>query len=351
MIRKYEALKVFATTVNYRLLIGIGLMALLGMPYAATSVQAAASFDACAAIDDAAARLVCYDEAAGRRAENPVSAEVAADTPAPPRKEPSYLSKKWQLDAESRRKRFAIMPHRANYLLPYTYNFNQNKEVQEAADPNSDIQNAEAKFQLSLKMKLWESILGTNLDLWFAYTQLSFWQIYNTAFSAPFRENNYEPEMLLNLRTNMDIFGLMKSRFIQVGINHQSNGLGGPLSRSWNRVVANVGFERDAFNLVLKTWVRIPDSEDKDDNPDILSYLGYGEITMGYHWKNNAITAMFRNNLRASENRGALQLDMIFPLIEHVNGYVQYFVGYGESLVDYNHYTNRIGIGVMVKDW
>jgi phospholipase A1/A2 len=332
------------------LLAGCLIAGLLGMFYSPAPVEAATGFAACAAIDDAAARLRCYDEAAELEPKEPESTERTADSPIQPLKEPSYLSKKWQLDAESRRKRFAIMPHRTNYLLPYTYNFTQNKEIYEAVDPKADIQDAEAKFQLSLKVKLWESILGTNSDLWFAYTQLSFWQIYHTA-SAPFRQNNYEPEMLLNYRNNTDLFGLMKSRFIQVGINHQSNGLGGPLSRSWNRIVANFGFERDAFNMVLKTWTRIPESGDRDDNPDITSFMGYGEITLGYHWKNNAVAATFRNNLRADENRGALQLEVTFPLIEHLNGFVQYFVGYGESLIDYNHYTNRIGIGVMVKDW
>ena len=95
-------------------------------------------------------------------------------------------------------------------------------------------------------MKLWEDILGTNMDLWAAYTQLSFWQVYNTEFSSPFRETNYEPEILLNYRTDTDLWGL-RSRFIQVGLNHQSNGRGRPLSRSWNRFMANFGFERDDF--------------------------------------------------------------------------------------------------------
>ncbi len=333
------------------LLLAVFLIAgLLGMSSSPATAEAGTGFAACAAIDDSAARLRCYDEAAELKPKEPVNTEKTAAKPIAPLPEPGYLSKKWQLDAETRRKRFAIMPHRTNYLLPYTYNFTQNKDIYEAVDAKADIQDAEAKFQLSLKVKLWESILGTNTDLWFAYTQLSFWQIYHTA-SAPFRENNYEPEMLLNYRTNTDLFGLIKSRFIQVGLNHQSDGLGGPLSRSWNRIVANFGFERDGFNVVIKTWNRIPESADRDDNPDITSFVGYGEITLGYHWQNYAVAAMFRNNLRADENRGALQLEFIFPLIEHLNGFVQYFVGYGESLIDYNHYTNRIGIGLIVKDW
>ena len=334
--------------IHHLLLAVILIAGLFGMPGSPAPAEAAVSFDGCTAIEDDAARLLCYDDAAGRRPRDSVS---AANLQTQPRREPSYLSKKWQLDEESRKNRFAIVPHRANYLLPYTNNFTQNKKTYEAADPKANIQDAEAKFQISMKVKLWESIFGTNTDLWLGYTQLSFWQVYNTAFSSPFRETNYEPEILLNLRTDTDIFGLMRNRFIQVGLNHQSNGLGDPLSRSWNRIVANFGFERDAFNLVLKTWARIPESVDKDNNPDITSYLGYGEVVMGYHWKDYAVGATFRNNLRFDESRSAVQLDVNFPLIEPLSGYVQYFAGYGESLIDYNHYTNRIGVGVIVKDW
>ena len=341
---------------RYWFFAGCLLAGLIGMPGGPAPAAAAGGFDACAAIDDDALRLRCYDDAAGRRPKQPAApaaaAAVSAAQPTPaaaPRV--SALSRMWQLDDESRRRRFAIMPYRQNYLLPYTYNFTQEKQTYEAAVPGGDIQDAEAKFQLSLKMKLWEDILGTNMDLWAAYTQVSFWQVYNSEFSSPFRETNYEPEILLNYRTNTDLFGRLRSRFIQVGLNHQSNGRGKPLSRSWNRFVANFGFERGDFNLILKTWARIPEGESRDDNPDITSYLGYGEIWAGTVWRDYHLALMFRNNLRFDENRSALQFEVSFPLIEHLNGYVQYFAGYGESLIDYNHFANRIGVGVMVKDW
>jgi phospholipase A1/A2 len=327
------------------------LVCLTGMIGFPSYTLAADNNDACAAIIDDASRLRCYDEANGRKPEEPVGMANVPDSQAKPANEPSYLSKKWQLDDESRKTPFAIVPYRANYFLALAYNFNPNKEVYEKPYPDFDMQYEEVKFQISLKVKLWESIFKSNTDLWFGYTQLSFWQLYNTADSCPFRETNYEPEILFNYRMNADIFGLVKNRFIQVGFNHQSNGLGGSLSRSWNRIVANFGFERGAFDLVLRTWFRIPENESNDDNPDILAYMGYGDIAMGYHWKDWAVGALFRNNLRLEDNRSALQLDVSFPLVRSINGYLQYFVGYGESLIDYDHFNNRIGIGVMVKDW
>jgi phospholipase A1 len=331
------------------LLAGILITCLFGVQGYLAAAEAAANLDECSRVDDSAARLRCYDEITGRKSEDP----AVIPAPQPVREagstEPSYLSRKWQLDEESRRHRFAIMSYRQNYVLPITYNFHQEKQTYESANPGIKIQDEEIKYQISLKIKLWEDILGKNMDLWFGYTQLSFWQLYNTEFSSPFRETNYEPEMLLNYRTDTDIFGLMKSRFIQVGFNHQSNGRGDTLSRGWNRVVANFGFEQDVFNLVLKTWVRIP--ADKDDNSDIMSYMGYGELWLNTVWKNYYLGLMFRDNLHFDKNRGALQFEVSFPMIEHLNGYVQYFVGYGESLIDYNHYTNRISLGVMLKDW
>ena len=267
------------------LLTAFVLASLCGTQGYSALAAAAASLDDCAKIDDDAARLRCYDEAAGRM---PKEAPARVTPVEPAQVQPSklsYLSMKWQLDEESRKNRFPITSYRQNYILPFTYNFNQDKQLYEAANPGTEIDDAEIKYQISLKVKLWQDILGTNMDLWFAYTQLSLWQFYNTEFSSPFRETNYEPEILLNYRTDTDIFGLMRSRFIQIGLNHQSNGRGAPLSRSWNRIVANFGFERGDFDMVLKAWTRIPESEENDDNPDITSYLGYGEIWLGISGK------------------------------------------------------------------
>jgi len=43
--------------------------------------------------------------------------------------------------------------------------------------------------------------------------------------------------------------------------------------------------KKDSFNLLLKTWYRIPEDEDDDDNPDLSSYVGYGELWGMLYWK------------------------------------------------------------------
>ena len=57
-----------------------------------------------------------------------------------------------------------------------------------------------------------------------------------------------------------------------------------------------------------------------------------------------------RNNLR-TDMRGAVQVDRNSPFIKHFDGYLQWFNGYGESLIDYNHNVNSIVIGVSLTDW
>jgi phospholipase A1 len=310
--------------------------------------------DGCRETCDDSERLVKYDTLAGLE----------------PPEESSYLEKLWLLDPKSLKKegRWAILPHRENYFLLYTYNGHLDKQPYESVNPGTNLQDAEAKFQLSLKMKLWEDIFGDifekKVDLWVGYTQLSLWQLWNWNYSAPFRETNYEPEAIFNVRMDKKLFDGWKLQFIQfVPINHQSNGQSEPLSRSWNRSMLNFGVEKvkllseqDNFDVLLKTWYRWPESAENDDNPNIESYLGYGELWAGYHGKRCGhdfnLSLMFRNNLRFDdENRSTLQLGLDFTLIGPLNFYIQYFTGYGETLIDYNHYTNRIGVGVMIQNW
>ena len=55
--------------------------------------------------------------------------------------------------------------------------------------------------------------------------------------------------------------------------------------------------------------------------------------------------------LNPATGKGALQLDYVYPLGRGISGYVQVFQGYGQSIVDYNHETTVVGVGIMLNDW
>lgn len=266
------------------------------------------------------------------------------------KEKPSFFTDLWHLDEETRAGRPSVTFHRTNYALVFSYNFSPNQDPWQALDPPKTLVKPEVTFQLSFKAKIWQDVFGADMDLWVAYTQRSFWQLYDFEDSSPFRETDYEPEALLNFRTRFSLLGL-KVRFIQVGVNHQSNGQSEPLSRSWNRLVANVGLERGDFSLLVKGWYRLPESTEGDDNPGMYHYMGYGEIWGYYFVKKHRLAVMLRDNLDFNENRGAIQIEWSFPLFAQVGGYVQYFLGYGESLLDYDHRVNRIGIGFVLAEW
>ena len=288
---------------------------------------------------------------AGHAADEPVVSpvgnqdETVVDVPAGP----GALDRRLTLEHQTEANRFVITPHKPNYILPFTYNSRPN-------DTSGEIDNTELKFQLSFKVPLSQDLFGSGGKLDFAYTQVSFWQMYSSANSAPFRETNYEPELMLSFADDTKLFGFT-SRLIAFGLVHQSNGKTVPDSRSWNRLYASFVLERRNFYLVLKPWYRLredpkayPLDPKGDDNPDIEDYLGHGEMTILYLRGNRSLAVMLRNNFK-SQHRGAVQIDWSVPLQGKLRGYVQYFNGYGESLIDYDHSCNRIGIGVMLSDW
>ncbi len=342
----------------------------------------------CSRIEDNVTRLQCFDELARQNDAASQQKNPTSDLPVVQKNvtEPDKLTlmqKLWDLEPGQRKHSFVLSPYRTTYFLPLAYNSSPNESTDLEYDPRAKAKHTEAKFQFSFKAKIWEDVFQNQLqgfydenrmirgmDVWVTYTQLSFWQLYNSAFSAPFRDTNYEPELLLNLRTDYEVLGF-KGRFLQFGLNHQSNGRARPLSRSWNRVVANIGLEKNHFNLQVRTWYRLPENEADDDNPDITRYMGYGELRTAFFWKDMRFAAMLRNNLRR-ENLGAVQLDWSIPpstlgkvllggvvsqivldkyLTDKISLYVQYFNGYGEGLLDYNTSINRISVGFMIADW
>ncbi|ROS01572.1 phospholipase A1 [Sinobacterium caligoides] len=252
--------------------------------------------------------------------------------------------------------KYVILPHKPNYILPVSYNSHMRPPHRTENLDEDAVDNTEVKFQVSLKARLIDGLIGDRGSLYVGYTSVSWWQAYNNKASAPFREINHEPEVWAAFRTDYSI-GDWNLQLVNFGFNHQSNGRDGGNSRSWNRIVADFIFENGPFYLSVRPWYRLPEDEKKpgsskgDDNPDLYKYMGYGELSGRYQFDNEqAVTVMLRNNLE-SENKGAVQVDYTFPIPGRLKGYVQFYNGYGESLIDYDNYTNRLSVGVMLTDW
>jgi phospholipase A1 len=228
--------------------------------------------------------------------------------------------------------------HKENFILPATWTDDYNGEA------------TEVLFQLSIKQRMFMP------NLYFGYTQKSFWQAYYHDISAPFRETNYNPEIFYRWlpgddmlsRWHLDAWGF------DLGIEHESNGQTVARSRSWNRVYFAPFRAGDDALWYFKTWYRLPEPAKNgptdpggDDNPDIADYYGYGEVSLrqafGEGWM---IGLTGRGNL--DSGKGAIDLRLSRPapggdffLVFDV------FNGYGESLIDYNRSTTRVGIGLM----
>ena len=341
-----------------RILLALLCAGLLGQAQAASI----AAWEGCSSIPADVDRLACYDRVSGRAQPEaaPVPAKSAsplAPSPAVTPTEPpdpallSALSRHWELDDAAKQGAFLFRPHRSNYFLPIKYSTSPNNTpFQDTfAQPDLGLDPVEAELQLSFKVKGREGVFGNdNVDLWFGYTVTSFWQAYNNGISSPFRETNYEPEAILAFRTDYEIAGF-RGRILNLGMVHQSNGRSEGLSRSWNRVYAQIGLERGDLTLLIRPWYRIPE-RDKDDNPDIEDYMGHGDLLAVYRHGRNAYSLLLRNNFKSSDNRGAVKLNWSFPLYGRLKGYVQYFNGYGESLVDYKHSQQSIGLGVSLTE-
>ncbi len=283
------------------------------------------------------------------------TSELKASTPAIIEVQESLAKSRLQEEIHTEQNPYLLTAYKQNYILPWSYVTEQNPAYSEQG---VYVNHAEAKFQFSFRFPLTSRDLfvkGDGLDL--AYTQKSFWQVYN-ANSAPFRESNYNPELFYTMPLSFRPFG--SDTALRFGLEHESNGrgiIGGvTLSRSWNRAYANLIYAKDNYMISVRPWYRFsekaktsPTDPDGDDNPDIEKYLGYFDVTAALQYRNLEFSLLARNNFR-SNNYGAIELGMSFPMFHKIRGYAQFFNGYGESLIDYNHNINRVGIGILLTD-
>lgn len=268
----------------------------------------------------------------------------------------STLADRWELEPAYDRGRFTLSPYKPMYVLLADWTSRKNPTPTSPNPLNNVVtpisqRSTEASFQISFKTKIIEDMIAGHGDLWLGYTQQSHWQIYHPGESRPFRETNYEPEVIATFRTDYSLLG-WRGRLVGLSLNHQSNGRGETQSRSWNRIIGMVGLERGNWTMMLRPWWRIPESADVDDNPDIQDYAGRLELLLVHQRDGHELSLLARHSLRdGGRSHAAIQIGYAMPISSYLKGYVQLFSGYGASLLDYNHRQTRIGIGISMMQW
>jgi len=250
-----------------------------------------------------------------------------------------------------------LVSYKPNYFMLFSHNSLRSQRSGQSFSDDIIADNTEGKFQFSFKHEVYGNLFGSGLDMWFAYTQQSFWQLYNTENSSPFRESNYEPEAWLERKLLYVDYRGWRLDKLAIGINHQSNGRSGEFSRSWNRLLVSTSVRREwsndrALAIELRGWKRLNESLDDDDNPDLTEYMGHGEIIMAYQYQSHQVSLTVRNLFSGDSHQG-VSLDYSHPLPwnDRILGYIQFTGGYGESLIDYNLENNTISFGVAIAHW
>jgi outer membrane phospholipase A len=218
-----------------------------------------------------------------------------------------------------------------------------------------------AKFQISLRFRLFDGRgrLGQQLpwldDLYLSFSQTALWDL--GELSKPFTDSSYRPRLFYANYDLAEFKGGWAHVGMETGIGHESNGKEGDDSRSYNmlyvRPTLSLG-ERDGLRFYAAPLIHNYIAE--SDNPDIADYRGNVDWLFGFGSKGGLD---FWTTLRKGNRSdyGSLELNASYPLSKLSGGdltgwlTMQYFSGYGESLLDYNRKLDsqlRLGIAVAL---
>ena len=337
----------------------------------------------CAATPDNAARLNCYDQWAGRppapAASNmpePIGMQANTDntsteiarTDACHDKRYSTLSRFWELENDTDCGTFRIRGYR-----PLSFSVVGSDTVNEQPSSSAanhtaatpvNYSNTETRLQLSMRTKVAQGLLtqgGAERkdSLWFAYSQQSYWQLFSSNISRPFRTTDHEPELVYVYPTDAKLPFDWRLRYSGVGLVHQSNGQSLPLSRSWNRVYLMAGAELDNRWMVqARVWKRLAENATSDDNQGIENTIGRAELkTMWNVNQQHSVGLTWLHSLRQDGN-GSARLEWLRTIGSRDDGgrsnlrlHTQLFSGYGDSLIDYNRKRTVFSVGLSLLDF
>ena len=278
----------------------------------------------------------------------------------------SELSRFWELESGSSCPTFGLRAfHPTTASIAAGDHINRQPSSPNPANSAAapiDYGKREMRLALSVRTKLASGLFtpadGTLRDsLWAAYTQQSYWQVFNGGLSRPFRNTDHMPELIYVYPTTLKLPGGWLWRYSGLGLAHQSNGQSDPLSRSWNRAYLMAGFEHgNRLNLQLRLWKRLPEDRAKDNNPDLVRHLGRGDVTLGWNVDaKNTLRATYTGSFR---RHGSTRLEWTRSLgdgwgnsFSGLRLYTALFHGHGDSLLDYNFRRTVFSIGLSLVDF
>jgi phospholipase A1 len=335
--------------------IALGLLGLTLSP-AASAVDD--DFLRCTKLPNIDERHACYDELAKK-------AESASTEPADESASASYLTEAWKLGPKDAAPRHLadIVTYRPNYII-FRQTNDPNTRPRSPATGRTTLPGLDRnviKIQGSFKTELVSReafarvgatplLRNVGIDsarLWFGYTQTMAWQAMDHGRTRPVQDTNYEPEAILTFGTSNKGDGF---KLINLGLSHMSNGIDPRQHRGWSRAYVQGGWEWDRLSVLARAWRVLPESD--DDNPDIRTYMGSGDLVARYRAAGGYVTSvLLRRNL--GTGRGFVQVDWATPVLNAIGGlklHAQITSGYGESLIDYNFQQTTLGIGVSFGD-
>jgi phospholipase A1/A2 len=212
----------------------------------------------------------------------------------------------------------------------------------------------DARFQLSFKYRLFDQAGGFGAEapwlvgFYFGYTQTSFWDL--SAQSKPFRDTSYRPSFFWKWdRTDAQTW-IDSARF---GFEHESNGQAGDESRSINTLFVRPEWrwatgDGGEVEFTPKAYVYL----NRDENFDIQQYRGFTDWRVrhdsGGLWITTAVARL------GTAGKASLLLDMSRRMrdmkVGPLSGYLhlQYFNGWGESILDYNVRSWNVRVGLAI---
>lgn len=205
---------------------------------------------------------------------------------------------------------------------------------------------ADVKYQISFKQLLSRNAFPLQSYLFLTYTQTAFWNLY--AFSSPFEDINFNPGIELGKAVFNQDDRLIGMAFLKA--EHESNGRDSIYSRSWNNI--SLSFHAsisDRTTLSLKGWFPF---RYKDDNPDLLEYIGLGELNLFHDIKPHKVRfeLMLRKGLNW-EWKGAARSRIFYRPFQMRNHYLmlEWYVGQAETLIEYKETRSMIRFGFVFK--